>query len=235
MSPFATTVFFLNVSSRESNTLMPAWSVVRPFAEAVSPSITLREEFATTRPEKKWLDRSRRVMRLPAAPTTSPPARTHARVLGDRDSMVIEIDHADVAWLIRRAGGELRAVAVDHMAVQVECDVVGADRDAVVGTVDEITVELRAHGDRGAAAQPLRGRQRRLRSGRSHLERDDERRQCDQDQRRQQAWVEWISRTSFQGRSRLEVTREVPSSEERNALRLSTATSAFSTPASTAS
>jgi hypothetical protein len=72
----------------------------------------------------------------------------------DRHPVVVEVEDADVARLVGRTVGELGAVAVDDMAVQVERDVVGADHDPVVGAVGEVRDELRVHGDRVAAARP---------------------------------------------------------------------------------
>jgi hypothetical protein len=63
------------------------------------------------------------------------------------------VDYPDIAKLAPRACLDRRTVPRDRVSVQIQGDVVRANHDAVVRTVDEIGVERRVGGDGRAAGQ----------------------------------------------------------------------------------
>src|SRR5918996_3073781 len=96
------------------------------------------------------------------------------RAVQDRNAIVAVVEDADVAELVLGARLERLTVTIDRVAVHIQGDVVCPDHDAVVRTVDEVAVERRVGGDRGAAvdvAPPCSGTANDLEA--SHHKEDD--------------------------------------------------------------
>jgi hypothetical protein len=96
------------------------------------------------------VERSLRAFLL-APKRNTPKANSPDVAAFDPDTVVAIVGDPDVAELVLRARVHQGVVTVDRVAVQIEGDVVGPDDDAVVRTIDEITVERRVDSDRVAA------------------------------------------------------------------------------------
>ena len=92
------------------------------------------------------------------------------RAVDYADATVSIVRHSDIAEVVRvRTGLEELTVTVDRVTIQIECDVVGSDDDAIIRAVGEIVGERRVGGDRVATSDNNAGR------GRPAIDQDDAR------------------------------------------------------------
>ena len=105
-------------------------------SELLRTTLRLDLEIATPKKVLRFAEMlSTRLSR--ARPTNTPYGETADRAVTHGDPVMVDAEDPEVAELVVGATvRDLGAVAVDHVSVEVERDVVGADHDAVVRAVD---------------------------------------------------------------------------------------------------